>query len=131
MSKIVNVCIVCYLDPWARNPTNNFKFKSCVFGATNITKNSEKEKYAYSGYGVTFDRAGLWSFDHDFARNVITFGVDKSSWSHSESFKNNFLILVEVPTFGINGSFESPEKKFSIRFSNANTKVVFEFTLCW
>ena len=98
-----------------------------MFGATNIIKNSEKEKYAYSGYGVTFDRAGSWSF----ARNVITFGVDKSSWSHSENFKNNFLILVEVPTFGINGSFESPEKKFNIRFSKANTKVVFEFTLSW
>ena len=33
-----------------------------------------------------------------------------------------FLILGECPTYGINGSFRSPEKKFSINFSKANTK---------
>ena len=29
----------------------------------------------YSGYGITFDNAGFWSFDNDTARNVIIFGV--------------------------------------------------------
>ena len=33
-----------------------------------------------------------------------------------------FLILNEGDTFGINGSFGAPEKKFSINFSDANTK---------
>ena len=33
-----------------------------------------------------------------------------------------FLILNEGDTFGINGSFGVPEKKFSINFSDANTK---------
>ena len=40
----------------------NFKFQNCSFGATNIVKNSNKEKYVYSGYGITFDSAGSWSF---------------------------------------------------------------------
>ena len=40
--KIVNVYIVYDLAAWPRNPTNNFKFKNCLFGATNITKNSDK-----------------------------------------------------------------------------------------
>ena len=31
-------------------------------------------------------------------------------------------MLGEKPTFGINGSFGSAEKKFSINFSKANTK---------
>ena len=34
----------------------------------------------------------------------------------------NFLILGEGPTCGINGSFGSPEKKFSINFIKTNTK---------
>ena len=34
-----------------------------------------------------------------------------------DKYKNNFLIL------GINGIFESPEKKFSINFTKANTKL--------
>ena len=42
--------------------------------------------------------------------------------SHSNNCNNNFLILGEGPTYGINGSFGSPEKKFSINFSKANTE---------
>ena len=45
-----NLNIFYDLDHWPRNPTNNFKFKSCLFRATNIVKNSDKEKYVYSGY---------------------------------------------------------------------------------
>ena len=42
--KIINVYIVYVLADWPRNPTNNFKFKNCLFGATNTVKNSDKEK---------------------------------------------------------------------------------------
>ena len=52
MTKIVNVYIIYDLAAWPKNPTNNFKFKNCLFGATNIVKNSDKEKYVYSGYGL-------------------------------------------------------------------------------
>ena len=38
-----------------------------------------------------------------FARNVVIFGVDNSSSSHSDNCKNNFLILGEGPTSHING----------------------------
>ena len=57
---------------------NNSKFTNCLFEVPNIVKNSNEEKYVYSGHGVTFDSEGSWSFDNDFARNVITFGVDNS-----------------------------------------------------
>ena len=76
----------------------------------------------YSGYWITFDSAGSLSFDNDFARNVIIFGADHSSSSHSDNRKNNFLILDEVAAHGINGSFGSPEKKFNNNFTKANTK---------
>ena len=115
MAKIVNAYIVYDLDAWPRNPTNNFKFKNYLFAVTNIVKNSDKEKYVYSGYGITFDSAGSWSFDNDFARNVIIFGADNCSSSYSHNRKNNFLIL--GPTYGINGSFGSSEKNFNINFT--------------
>ena len=51
------------------------------------------------------------------ARNFIIFGVDNSSSSHSDNFKNNFLILDEGLTYGANGSLGSPQKKFDITFS--------------
>ena len=118
MTKIVNVYILYELAAWPRNPTNNFKFKNCLFGATNIIKNSDKEKYVYSGYGIKFD-ADSWSFSNGIARNIIIFSVDNSSSSHVDNRKNNFLILGLGPTYGINGRFGSVEKKFSI---NSNTK---------
>ena len=97
MTKIVTVYIVYELDAWPRNPINNFKFKNYLFGSNNVVKKSDKEKYMYSGYGITFDSATSFSFDNDFAKNVIIFGVLNSSSSHSNNHKNNFSILGEVP----------------------------------
>ena len=125
LTKKVSVYIVYDLAVWPRNLNKNLKFKHCLFGATNIVKNSDKEKYVYCGQRITFDSAGSWSFDNDFARNVIIFGVDNSSSSHSENRTNNFLILGEGPTYGVNGSFGSPEKKFNINNTQANTKFCF------
>ena len=68
-------------------------------------------------------------FDNDTARNGIIFGVDNNSSFHIDNRKINFLVLDEVPTFRINESFGLPEKNFSIKFSKANTKFLFEFVL--
>ena len=73
-------------------------------------------------YGMTFDSAGSWSFKNDCSRNFVIFGVDNNLSSHADNHKNSFLVLSEGPTFGINGSFASSEKKFSINFSKAKTK---------
>ena len=69
------------------------------------------KKYVYSGYRTAFDGKGEWSFDNDYVRNVIRFEVDNNSSSHTDNLKNNFSILSEGDTFGINGSFGAPEKK--------------------
>ena len=61
----------------------NFKFKNCLFGATDIVKSGDKENHVYSGYGITFDSAALWSFDNGTVGNVIIFG---------DNHKNNLNI---------------------------------------
>ena len=78
----------------------------------------------YSGHGITFGSAGWWSIANVTTRNVIIFGVDNNSSSHSDKYKNNFLILGEGPTFRSNEKFGSPEKNFSINFTKANRKFV-------
>ena len=123
-SKIVNFYSVYDLDVWPRSPTNNFKFRNCLFGSISVVKTGHNEKYVYSGHGITFDSAGLCSFDNDIGRNTVIFGVGNSS-SHANNRKINFLVVGEGPTFAINGRFGSPEKKFSINFSKANTKFCF------
>ena len=80
--------------------------------AASIVRNKDKEKHVYSGYGITFDSGGFWSFDNDTAGNVAIIVVDNSSSSHTGNRKNNFLILGESSTFAIKGSFDSPEKKY-------------------
>ena len=82
MTRIVNVYIVYDLGAWQKNITNNFKFKNYLFGATNIVKNSDKEKHVYSGYEIIFDIAGSWSFNNEVAKNVINVDVDNSLLVH-------------------------------------------------
>ena len=89
LTKIVNVYIVYDLAAWPRKPTNNFKFKDCFFGSINIVKNSDKEKYMYSGYGITFDSGVSWSFDNGTARTVMK----KSSINFTNSSKKFYLSL--------------------------------------
>ena len=87
-----------------------------MFGATNVLKNSDKAKWVYFGYGIALDQADLWNFGNGFSRNIVIFGVNDSSSSHSVK------VLGEGPTSGINSSFSSPQRKFSINFTDANTK---------
>ena len=91
VTKIGNACIVYELNAWPKNTTNNFRLKNCLFGATNRVKNDDKEKWVYSGYGIAFHGAGSWNFDNDFATNVTIFGVENSSSSHTDDYKNNFF----------------------------------------
>ena len=55
LTKIVNVYIVYDLAAWPKIPLKTFTLKNCLFRATNIVKNSDKNKWVYSGYGIAFD----------------------------------------------------------------------------
>ena len=93
-----------------------------MFGATSTVKNSYKEKYVQSGYGIAFDGKGEWNFGNDFARNVIIFRADNSSSSHTDNLINDFLILGEGDTPSINRSFGAAEKKIDINISKAKAQ---------
>ena len=122
LTKVVNAYIVYDLNVWPLNPSSIFKLKNCLFGAANIVKNNDKEKWVWSGYGIAFDGISSWNFGNDFARNVIIFGFDNSSLSDTDNHRNNFLVLGEGPNYGMNESFVSPDKKFSINFTKTRTK---------
>ena len=97
-----------------------FKSSSCLLYATSIVKSSYKEKWVYSDYRIAFDSADSWNFGNNFARNVVIFGVDNNSSFLTDNCK--FLVLSEGLTYGINGNFGSPDKKFSINFTKPNTR---------
>ena len=84
----------------------------------------------YNSYGITFDGRGKWSFGNDCAKNILVFGVDDSSSSHTDNRKNKFLVLGEGDTFVINARLGTLKKKFNINFSKAKAKSL-KFTLQW
>ena len=59
--RIVNVYIVYELSASSSN-INDPAIKNCLFGAVTLTKNSDIDKYRYSGYGIGFDRRSSFSF---------------------------------------------------------------------
>ena len=58
---------------------------------------------------------------NDLAKNVIIFGLDNRSSSHTDKGIINFL-LSEGSTDCINDSTGAAEKKFTVKFSKANTQ---------
>ena len=77
----------------------------------------------YSGYWIIFDGTDSYNFGNNaFARNVVLFSLDNSSSSHTNNHNNNPLVLGEGSSFGIDGSFGSPDKKDRISFSKVRTR---------
>ena len=77
--KAVNIYTV-YKISKSINISDYPTLENCLFGAVNLTKNADIDKYKYSGYGIGFHRHGSFSFPGTgLDKNVITFGVDMSS----------------------------------------------------
>ena len=124
LNEIVNFHLAYDLNAWPKIQLRNFIIKNCLFRATSIVKNNDKEKYVYSGYGIAFDGKGGWSFDNETARNVVVFGVDNGSSSHADNFKNNFLVLGEWDTFGIKVGPHPPKKVCFILFNESSLQML-------
>ena len=58
------------------------------------------------------------SFCNKTARDIIILGGDNSLSSDTDNLKNDFLLLGQGPTCGINGSFGILEKKHSQIFND-------------
>ena len=82
--KTVNFYIVYEINLWNRGYDDYLTLENSLFGAIKLVKNSDIDKYKYSGYGVRFDRCETFLVANGFGRNVMIFGVDMSSSLHLE-----------------------------------------------
>ena len=88
----VNIYIVYELGASSSNDSDA-TLKNCLFGAVTLTKNTDIEKYGYSGYGIGFDRKGSFSFPGgEFGQNVLIFGVNMSSSAHIDNKKKTLVL---------------------------------------
>ena len=53
--KVVNIYIAYELGA-SSSSNSDPTLKNCLFGAVTLTKNTDIEKYRYSGYGIGYDR---------------------------------------------------------------------------
>ena len=110
--KILHIYIVCDLD----SNLNNFDpiLEKCVI---KITKNSDIDKYKYSGYGLGFDSKGVFSHPTgSFGNNAVIFGMDASGSIHASNQANNILVLGKSFT-QISNTTIYVEQMCSINFS--------------
>ena len=91
--KVINIYIVYELGASASHIDDPI-LKNCLFGAVTLTKNTDFEKYKYSGYGIGFYRRSSYSFaGGGYGPNVLTFGADMSSSPHIYNKKHDILVL--------------------------------------
>ena len=96
--KVVNVYVVYEISK-SINFSDYPRLANCLFVAVTLTKNTDIDKYKYSGYEIGFDRHGSFSFPGTgLDRDVITFGVDTSSSTSTRLIlgKNIFLFWVKA-----------------------------------
>ena len=124
--KIVNIYVVYELGVASSN-IDDPTLKNCLFGAVTLTKNTDIDKYGYSGCGIGFDRRSSFSFPGDgFGQNIIIFGADMSSSNQIDNKKKDILILGKGPTQELEHTLTA-EKIYSIDFTV--TKKQFCFSL--
>ena len=132
--KVVNIYIVYELNKIADIGDNLPTLKNALFGAVMLTKNTDIDKYGYSGYRTGFDRRSSFPFPGGgFGQNVIIFRVDICSSVQIDNKKQYILILGKGPTQGLEHTLIAermysinvtvPKKKFylSLHYNGANS----------
>ena len=118
------------LDPIASSRDDTFTIQNALFGAMQITKNTDTSKYNCKGYGICFDEGGTFGhaiteggFAHTTnARNVLIFGVDMSFSIHATNRANHIYVMGTEFVQGINDTIIYAEKNFYRNFTDPGKK---------
>ena len=131
--NVINIYIVYKLHPIATSrDTTTFTIQNALFGAMQITKNTDINKYNCKGYGICFDgrkefahvRKGGNFNDTTMARNVIIFGVDMSFSKHANNKRNNIYVMGKDYVQRINDTTINAEKIYYRNFTDLGHKFV-------
>ena len=113
------------MDPIASTRNDMFTIQNALFGAVKNIKNADTSKYKYKGYGICFDEGGMFSKGNiNNGRNVLIFGVHKSSLVHANNKTNNIYVMGDLFVQGINDTTLYAEKVCNQNFSQASKKFV-------
>ena len=100
---MVNFFIVYELNSWPRDLNTDFTLASCLFGGFKLAKNSDPDKYSYSGYRIGFDTKIDYLLPFvSVGKNRHYFGANMSSSVNINNKGKGILILDKVITQGLN-----------------------------
>ena len=124
-NNVINIYVAYKLDPIASTRDDTFTVQNALFGAMEITKNSDTSKYAYKGYGICFDEGGMFSEGSiNNGRNVLIFSVHENSVIHSKNKSNNIYVMNKDFIQGINDTTLYADKIYSQNFTQPSKKFV-------
>ena len=123
--NVVNIYIVYKLDPIASSRDITFTIQNALFGAMQITKNTDTSKY--KGYGICFDESKEFahvrkrgnSNDTTLARNAAIFGVNMSFSKHANNKANNIYVMGKDYIQKINDTTIYAEKMYYRNFTDS------------
>ena len=92
--NIANVLIVSKLDTYLRALSTDFTRVDSLFGAVKSTKNTDPNKYGYSGYGKIDEMSKFRLSNGKWGMNVVI------SSMHADNIKNIYWFLVKVQQMG-------------------------------
>ena len=120
-----NIYCVYELQPVTGGRDDTFKVQNALFGAMEITKNADTSKYAYKGYGISFDEGGTFSKGNiNNGQNVLIFGVDESCLVHANNKANNIYVMGDLFVQGINDTTLYADKVYGQNFTQPSKKFV-------
>ena len=124
-TKVINLYISYTLGHQIRNVNTDFTLGNCLCGSVKLTKNSDLDKYKYTGYGIGFDSRSEFLFtDGSYGKNVIIFGADMISFMHVDNKGKDISILGERPTQGLDDTTLTAEAKYPINFTQSGKRFV-------
>ena len=124
-NNATNIYVVYKLDPISSTRNTDYTIQNALFGAMEITKNTDTSKYKYKGYGICFDEGGMFSMGNvSNGRNVIIFGVHVNSGIHSNNNTNKIYIMSDGFVQGMADTTLYAEKAYSQNFTQPSKKFV-------
>ena len=130
--NVINIYCVYEIQPTSSSRDTTFTRQNALFGAMEITKNTDTSKYNYKGYGICFDEGGTFSHritegghtHTTLGRNVIIFGADMSFSAHATNRANNIYVMGDGLIQGINDTTIYVEKNYYRNFTDPGKKYI-------
>ena len=129
-NNVINIYCVYPLDPILSTRDTTFTIQNALFGAMEITKDTDTLKYNYKGYGICFYEGGTFSKGTiNNGKNVIIFGVHESPLVHANNKADNIYVMGDLFVQGINDTTLYAEKIYSQNFTQSTKKFCTKFEL--